>query len=328
MTKLKVAAVHASPVFLDREATVEKICALIDEGGRQDVRLMVFPEVYLPGMPYWINMYAPMAQLPMNVRYAAESVEVPGPEIKRVQLAARRAQTYVVLGISEREGGSLYNTQVYIDDQGRILGKHRKLQPTFAERFIWAQGDGSTLHVWDTPIGKLGGLICWEHTMNLARQALILKGIQIHAASWPAYSTVAGWTEVFDPQVDAMCRAHAVCGQCFVIVAQNPVTQEMLDLITSELGPQELMTTGGGWSGVIRPMGVMAAGPHVGLEEKLVVADIDLGEIAFLKSMLDSAGHYARPEVLRLVVDAEPKSPLEERGTIPMQEPIVLAEED
>ncbi len=326
MTQLKVAAVHASPEFLDHNATVEKICALIKEGGRQDVRLMVFPEVFLPGMPYWINMYAPMAQLPMNVRYAKESVEVPGPEIRHIQAAAQQAKTYVVLGVSEREGGTLYNTQVFIDDNGRFLGKRRKLQPTFAERFIWAQGDGSTLSVWDTPIGKIGGLICWEHTMNLARQALILKGIQIHASSWPAYSTVAGWTEVFDPQVDAMSRAHAVTGQCFVIVAQNPVTQAMLDLITSELGPQQIMTAGGGWSAVVRPMGVMAAGPHVGLEEKLVIADIDLAEIEFLKTMLDTAGHYSRPEVLRLVIDAEPKSPLEERGAQPMAAPVELAQ--
>src|SRR4029079_9264373 len=158
------------------------------------------------------NLYAPITQLPMNVRYAAESVEVPGPEIKSIQQAARRAGTYVVPGVtarrariyeslvfSEREGGTLYNTQVTFEDGGRLLGKHRKLQPTFAERFIWAQGDGSTLHVFDTPIGKLGGLICWEHSMNLARHALILKGIEIHAASWPAYSTLAGFTEVYHP---------------------------------------------------------------------------------------------------------------------------------
>jgi nitrilase len=328
MTKLKVAAVHAAPVLLDRNATVEKICALIDEAGRQGVRLMVFPEVFLPGMPYWINLYPPITQIPMNVRYSAESVEVPGPELKRVQQAARRAGTYVVLGVSEREGSTLYNTQVTIDDAGRLLGKHRKLQPTFTERYIWAQGDGSTLHVWDTPIGKLGGLICWEHTMDLARHALILKGIQIHAASWPTYSTLAGWTEVFDPQVDAMSRAHAVCAQCFVIVAQNPVTQGMLDTITSALGPQQLMTTGGGWSGIVRPMGVMAEGPHIGLEEKLVITEIDLSEIAVLKSMVDSAGHYSRREILRLVIDAEPKCSLELRGAVDQPEPIGLSEDE
>jgi predicted amidohydrolase len=283
--------------------------------------------VFLPGFPYWINLYPPIAQVAANVRYAAQSVEVPGPEITRIQHAARAARTYVVLGVSEREGGTLYNSQVYIDDRGRLLGRHRKLQPTFAERYIWAQGDGSTLYVWDTPIGKLGGLICWEHAMNLARHALILKGIQIHAASWPSYSTLEGWSEIFDPQVDAMCRAHAVTGQCFVVVAENPVTQAMLDTMAEMLGPQKLMTAGGGWSAVIRPMGVMAAGPHVGLEEKLVASEIDLGEIAVLKTFLDTSGHYSRREILRLVVDGEPKSPLDHRGPISVPEPIALPDE-
>jgi predicted amidohydrolase len=328
MIGLKVAAVHAAPVFLDRDATVDKVCALIEEAGRQEVRLVVFPEAFLPGFPYWINLYPPITQLGMNVRYATQSVEVPGPEITRIQKAARRAHTYVVLGLSERDGGTLYNTQVTIDDAGRLLGRHRKLQPTFAERYIWGQGDGSTLHVWDTPIGKLGGLICWEHAMNLARQALICKGIQIHAASWPSYATLAGWDQIFDAQVDAMCRAHAVTGQCFVIVSENPVPQATLDTIEAALGPQKLMTAGGGWSAIFRPMGVPAAGPHTGLEEKLVVAELDPTDIAVLKTLLDTAGHYARSDTLRLVVDGEPKRAMEQRGAAPAPEPIALAPEE
>ncbi len=263
----KVAAVHASPVLLDAEATVAKACGLIAEAGRQQISLVVFPEVFVPGFPYWINLYPPAAQFGMHARYLAASVEVPGPLMTRVQDAAREAQVNVVLGVCERDGGTLYNAQVHIDEQGVLLGKHRKLQPTYAERFVWGQGDGSTLSVFDTRLGRVGGLVCWEHTMNLARQALILKGEQLHAASWPGLATHRGLEESFDLQVEAMSRTHALTGQCFVIVAQNPLTQEMVDVMEAELGPQDLQPAGGGWSAIFDPTGMLAAGPHIGAEE-------------------------------------------------------------
>ncbi len=307
-SRIRIAAVHYAPVWLDRDASIEKACAIVRDAGRQGIRLLVFPEVFVPGFPYWINCYPPLLQAPMNQRYTLASVAVPGPQIDLVREAAAAAGTAVVLGVSEREGGTCYNTQVYIDVDGRYLGKHRKLQPTYAERYIWGQGDGSTLSVWDTAAGRVGGLACWENTMNLARQALIQQGQQIHAASWPGLSTLTGFEATFDLQVEALSRAHALTGQCFVVVAADFVTERALEEMHAALGPQTLIKPGGGWSAVLHPWGHDLAGPHTGAEEKLVAADVDLVDIIAVKGFVDGSGHYSRPEILRLLVDREAKT--------------------
>ncbi len=305
--KLKVAAAHIAPVFLDVAATVQKACTWIEKAGKEGIDLVVFPEVFIPGFPYWINCYPPLAQGEMNRRYMRASIQVPGPEVEQLAAAAGRAGVAVVMGASERDHMTCYNTQIFIDKDGRYLGKHRKLQPTYAERFIWGQGDGSTLRVWDTAVGRLGGLACWEHTMNLARQALILQHIQIHAASWPALSTLVGFDQMFDQQVDAMCRNHAITGQCFVIVAEETVTDDAIRIIEEALGPQQMMSAGGGWSTIIGPWGVHLVEPHTGPEERLVAVDIDLGDIEIVKGVVDNAGHYSRPEILHLELNTTPQ---------------------
>ncbi len=308
MPPIPVASVHAAPEFLDAEASIAKAAEWVGRAADQGARLVVFPEVFVPGFPYWINLYPPIVQAGLHARYAAQAVDLDSAQLDPVRAAARRAGAVVVLGVNEREGGTLYNTQVFIDEHGEIIGRHRKLQPTFAERTVWGQGDGSTLSVWQTSVGRVGGLVCWEHTMNLARHALIAQGEQIHAGSWPALSTLVGFRDVFDPQVEAMSRNHAITGQCFVIVAQNPVTQQMLDVMEEALGPQEFLTVGGGWSAIIHPMTPYLAGPHTGLEEKVLVAEIDLDDIAGVKVFVDATGHYSRREILRLTVDDEPKT--------------------
>jgi predicted amidohydrolase len=304
-TCFKVAAAHVAPVYMDVDRSIDKACAWVAEAGRQGVKLLVFPEVFVPGFPYWINGYPPIAQLGLNRRYQDASIEVPGPEIDRVQAAAREAGVAVVLGISERmkRGRTCYNSMVFIDTDGSLLGVHRKLQPTFAERYIWGQGDGSTLKVFDSRLGRIGGLACWEHTMNLARQALVQQGEQIHAGAWPALSTMAGFEAVADGQIEAMMKNHAITGQCFVICASSPVSEEMVAFMERELGPQSCTQAGGGWSAVIHPFTPCLAGPHLGSEEKLLVAEIDLAQIADVKLFVDSAGHYSRPEILSLKVD-------------------------
>lgn len=308
MTKINVAAVHAAPVYLDVDATVDKACGLIADAGAEGAQLLVFPEVFLPGFPYWINCYPPLLQTPLHARYQEASVTVPGPEIERIQRAAKQAGTAVVLGVNEREGGSLYNTQVFISETGDLLGKHRKLQPTFAERTLWATGDASTLSVFDTSFGRLGGLVCWEHTMNLARHALVGAGEQIHAGSWPSLSTTAGFADVYDDQVEAMSRNHALTGQCFVIVSQNHVDQRVLDVMEEAIGPQELVGLGGGWSAIIHPMTPYLAGPHTGPEETILHATIDLADVASTKVFVDSVGNFSRSELLQLHVDNRPKA--------------------
>lgn len=301
---------------MDKNASVDKACAFIEEAGKKQIKLLVFPETFIPGYPYWIECYAPLDQQGAIAAYIDQSVELGGPEIQRLQVAARKAGVVVVMGISERiQGGhTLFNSQVTIDANGTILGVHRKLQPTYVERILWAQGGGHTLRVFDTALGKIGGLACWEHTMNLARQELIRQGIQIHAASWPALSTMEGF-EVADIQIDAMMKNHALTGQCFVVAASNPVDQYCLDWMEKSLGPQSKVKLGGGWSAIVHPFNTYLGGPHTGPEEKLVVGEIDLAQIRGVKVWVDAAGHYARPEILRLSVNKQGMWPDEQTGS-------------
>lgn len=303
--KLKVAAAHVAPVFMDPMGTAEKAAEWIAKAGKDGIDLVVFPEVFIPGFPYWINSYAPLAQVGLNRRYQDCSIEADGPELAVVREAARDYGVVVVMGASERAKGgrTCFNSTAFIDRDGRLLGIHRKLKPTYAERYIWGQGDGSTLFVLDSSVGRIGGLACWEHTMNLARQALVEQGIEIHAALWPGLSTIKGLEEVNDLQVEAMMRNHALTGQCFVVCASNPVTQEMVDFMTDELGPHDWLTTGGGWTTVIHPFGPTLAGPVMGGGEQLVTAEIDLDDRHDVKLWVDSTGHYSRPDVLSLRFD-------------------------
>jgi predicted amidohydrolase len=311
VTGIRIAAAHASSVLLDKAASLAKACGLIAEAGRQGVRLLCFPEAFVPGFPYWINLYPPGQQHGIHHLYWHHSVDVAGGDLRPVLEAARVARVNVVLGISERAGGTMYNSQAFVAEDGTLLGLHRKLQPTFAERMLWGQGDGSTLKVFETPVGKVGGLICYEHMMNLARQALIAQGLQIHCASWPTFASTPGRGGAFDATVETLMKAHAITGQCFVILAENPVTEQYLDAMEAVLGPQGELAPGGGYSAIYGPNGACLSGSHTGPEERLVTAEIDLDAIARAKVLVDATGHYARPEILRLVVDAREQTGIE-----------------
>ena len=210
-----VAVVQDSPIFLDLAASVEKACRLINEAGATGAKLIVFPETWLPGYPVWLDE-APKAALwhhkPATLvfrRLFTNSPTIPGPETARLGQAAKEAGAVVVMGLHERDGGTLYNTMLYLGADGRILGKHRKLVPTYTERLVWGRGDGSTLTVVDTDFGRLGGLVCWEHWMPLARAAMHQKEELIHVAQWPTVKEVH----------QVASRHYAFEGQCFVVAA-------------------------------------------------------------------------------------------------------------
>ncbi|MCX7169546.1 MAG: carbon-nitrogen hydrolase family protein [Proteobacteria bacterium] len=305
-----VAAAHVAPVFMDAGASAEKAAEWIAKAGSAGARLIVFPEVFLPGFPYWINCYPPLLQAGLNRAYQDQSVEASGPELQVIQEAARQSGVAVVMGASERrEGGrTCYNSAFFIEADGTPLGVHRKLQPTYAERYLWGQGDGSTLSVFAMQSARVGALACWEHTMNLARQALIEQQAEIHAGLWPSLSTLAGFDQVANLQIEAMMKNHALTGQCFVVCASSPVSQEMLAFMEQHLGPQQLMTAGGGWTAIIHPFAAVMAGPVSGEAEQLVTAEIDLDNLKDVKLWVDSTGHYARPDVLQLFVDRRAKA--------------------
>lgn len=267
---------------------------------------------------YWIECYPPLRQGSALVQYANESVVVDGgDEIKRIQAACRAAGVTINLGISERvaDGFSLFNSQVTIDSDGILLGVHRKLQPTYVERVVWGQGDGYTLRNFRTSAGyNLGGLCCWEHTMNGARQALIMDNEHIHAGAWPALSTMAGFEAVADAQIEGLMKAHALSGQVFVVTASNYVDETCLEWMEKNLGPQDLVKAGGGWSSVLHPFCAFLAGPHTGGEEKFVTGEVDFSQLGLVKVWVDSAGHYQRPEVLKFSVDRRPMWADEQRA--------------
>ena len=300
---IKVAAVQASPVFLDRQATVDKACELIAEAGREGARLVVFPEAFVPAYPDWVWVVPPGQKALLNGLYAElldNAVTVPGPETERLGAAARKAQAHVAIGVSERNaeasGASLYNTLVYLGPDGRFLGKHRKLVPTGGERLVWAQGDGSTLEVYDTPLGRLGGLICWENYMPLARYTVYAAGVQIYLA--PTWDNGEIWL--------ASLKHMAREGGMYVIGCSIAMT---LDDIPARYEFRQLYREGKDWinagdTAIVDPRGRFLAGP-LHKDKGILYAELDLAEIPASKWMLDVAGHYARPDVFRLEVNRE-----------------------
>jgi nitrilase len=293
-----VAAVQAAPVFMDREATIEKACDLIAAAARSGARIIVFPETWVPTYPFW-DMRHPGAWLELY----RNAVEVPSPATERLGQAARRAKAYVVIGVNERDTqtkGTLYNALLYFGPDGALLGVHRKLMPSVTERLIWGMGDGSGLHVFDTPLGRLGGLICWEHEMTLVKYVMYARGEQIHASVWPAWSFQRD-------HIQFGTRQYAYEGKCFVIVSCGLADASVIPEAWG-LGRSGGLIGDGG-SAIIGPDGQYLAGP-VYEEETIVYAEIDLARAALAKREVDVAGHYARPDVVRLLLDPAPHPPL------------------
>jgi aliphatic nitrilase len=294
---MRVAAIQLSPVLLDRDGTTEKVVRTIEKCGQEGIRLAVFPETVIPNYPYFAWLYPPAAMADMHGRLFDQAVDVPGPVTEAVGAAAKQAGTVVVLGVNERDGSSLYNTQVIFDFDGSIAGKRRKIMPTFHERMVWGWGDGSGLTVYETDIGRIGALICWEHYMPLARYALMAQGEQIHCSHFPG--SMAG--DSMSQQIDAAIRHHAMESGAFVVNATGWLTDKQ----RAEISPDPEFAKyleGGMCTAVVAPYGAYLAGP-LPEGEGMAVAEIDLNAIVRQKNVLDTVGHYSRPDILKLSID-------------------------
>jgi len=307
----KAAVVQAASVAFDRERTLEKAAVLSAEAGSKGARLVVFPEAFISAYPRGLDFGAVVGNRTDEgrrdfQRYWESSVDVPGPAVDQLARIARANNIYLVMGVIEREGGTLYCTVLFFAPDGTYLGKHRKLMPTASERLVWGFGDGSTMPVYDTPLGKLGAVICWENYLPLMRASMYAKGIELYCA--PTADSRDSWI--------ASVRHIAVEGRCFVLSCnQFNRRRDFPADYRSNFGddPKAVVTRGG--SCIVDPFGNFLAGPNFE-DETILIAEIDRAQIIRGKMDLDVVGHYARPDVFQLHVDERPKSPVTTQSTI------------
>ncbi|EYU26733.1 hypothetical protein ABFS82_04G211500 [Erythranthe guttata] len=306
---IRATVVQAATVFYDTPATLDKAERLLAEAASYGSQLVVFPEAFIGGYPRGSNFGVTIGNRTAKGKedfrkYHAAAIDVPGPEVDRLAAMAGKYKVYLVMGVIERDGYTLYCTVLFFDSQGRYLGKHRKLMPTALERIIWGFGDGSTIPVFETPIGKIGAAICWENRMPLLRTAMYAKGVEIYCA--PTADSREVW--------QASMTHIALEGGCFVLSANQfcrrkdypPPPEYSFAATEEELMPDSIVCAGG--SVIISPSGTVLAGPNYE-GEALITADLDIGEIVRAKFDFDVVGHYARPEVLSLVVKDNPMTP-------------------
>ncbi|KAI4322454.1 hypothetical protein L6164_022148 [Bauhinia variegata] len=306
---VRATVVQASTIFYDTPATLDKAERLLAEAASYGSQLVVFPEAFVGGYPRGSTFGATIGSRTAKGReefrkYHSAAIDVPGPEVDRLAAMAGKYKVYLVMGVIERDGYTLYCTVLFFDSQGHYLGKHRKLMPTAMERLVWGFGDGSTIPVFETQIGKIGGAICWENKMPLLRTAMYAKGIEIYCAP------TADARDVWQSSMTHI----ALEGGCFVLSANQfcrrkdypPPPEYEFQGTEENLTPDSVVCAGG--SVIISPLGAILAGPNYE-GEALISAELDLGDIARAKFDFDVVGHYARPEVLSLIVRDLPAKP-------------------
>ncbi len=315
MVTLTVAAAQYAPVLLDLDGTLDRVAEISRDAAAQGVGLLVFPETFVPGYPDWVWRARPWdgASQRLYARFAAAAVEVPGPAADRLGAIARENGLMLAIGVTERAGTTLYNAMLWFDPEGNLVHRHRKLMPTGGERLVWGYGDGSTLTVLDTPVGRLGGLICWENYMPLARAALYGQGVEVYLA--PTWDT----SDVWVPTLQHIAKE----GRCFVVGVCQAI--RVADL-PADLPARDELWKGDDWlarglSTIVAPGGEILAGPLVETEG-LVIATIDTARVAQARGMFDAVGHYGRPDVLSLHVDRRPQQSVTLSPVVPPGRPV------